>query len=131
MLNAPIMKFIHSVCIGGVGSILLTMFCSMVVSGERLLGLIPWIIGFNGLVTGYSLIEKTKGKISAKYLWLAATGLFLVLPVYFVINYTTLVVFEIQQAQLLKLLIVGIAGAICGGWLSSKYLQIKDSEKDN
>lgn len=131
MLNTPIIKLIQSVGIGGIGAILLLLFGAMVVPGERLLGLMPIIVGFNGLVTGYSLIDKTKGQISSKYLWLAAAGLFFVLPIYFVINTTALVVFEIQPSQLVKLLIIGVAGSTAGGWLSNRYLQIKASKKDN
>jgi len=131
MLNTPIIKFIHSIGIGAIGAILLLLFGTMIVPGERLLGLLPIIVGFNGLVTGYSLIDKTKGQIRAKYLWLAAAGLLFVLPIYFVVNTTTLVVFEVQPSQLVKLLIIGVAGVTAGGWLSNRYLQIKASKKDN
>ncbi len=131
MLNTPIMKSIHSIGIGVIGAIVLVLFGSMVVPAERSLGLLPWIIGFNGLVTGYSLIDKTMGQISYKYLWLAAAGLLMVLLIYFAVNNTTLVVFEIQPSQLVRLLIIGVAGVIAGGWLSGRYQQIKASEKDN
>lgn len=127
--NSVATKFVHSVCIGIVGSVLLLFFGSLVVQGDGLAVLLPWIIGFNGLVTGYSLINKTNGTLSTKYIWLAAAGLLMAVPLYFIINLAPVFPFYISANSFFLSLFIAVISTLAGGWVAVKNQNHKASEK--
>ncbi len=55
---------LKSVFAGVGGSLVLTFFFSTFLSIEKILSLMPVILGFNGLVLGYGLVESLRSRIS-------------------------------------------------------------------
>jgi len=53
-------SILKSTLIGFGGSIIVAIFLTKIVSLEMMLGVMPWIIGFNGLLIGYRLVESTR-----------------------------------------------------------------------
>ena len=51
-------RLISSILDGVVGSIILLLFCSLLVAEQNLLQLLPWILAFNTAVSGYSFVKK-------------------------------------------------------------------------
>ena len=52
-------QVICSLCIGLVGALLLSVFLTGLLPMGSIKGWLPWILGFNALLTGYSLLERT------------------------------------------------------------------------
>ena len=65
----------YGVFIGVVGTVILVLFLSGIMSLDTLLAVIPWIVGFNAAVGGYTLVERLTGRLSRERLWGAAAGL--------------------------------------------------------
>jgi hypothetical protein len=58
------LSVLKSVLVGLGGSLILTFFFSTFLAIEKILSLMPIILGFNGLVLGYGLVESLRARIS-------------------------------------------------------------------
>ena len=86
----PIGIFLHTALLGTIGIIILVAFLAMALSPTALKYLLPAIIGFNGAIAGYNIIDKggnhypwKKTCLTAMAAILASTGclaLFLLYP---------------------------------------------------
>lgn len=128
MMNLTFIKFIYSVCIGTGGILILTLFGSLVFPDEQLFMLLPWIVGLNALITGYSLLEKMEGKLGLALFQLVGASVLIILPFPFIINQSTYFLFNISTVFLLLLLVISSLATFSGGWLAVQYQSLKASQ---
>ena len=55
---------VYAVSIGVGGCLVLIIFLSGFMGMSGIHAAIPWIVGFNAALTGFNLVEKTKGRIT-------------------------------------------------------------------
>ena len=55
-----------AVLIGVCGTILVIMFLATILPLSKAVNFIPWLIGFNTAMTGYSLVEKMRAALTEK-----------------------------------------------------------------
>ena len=65
-------KTAYWVMVGSLGSLLLVVFFTTMMSYGTIEKLLPWVIGFNAALTGYNLITRTNN--SLKYARISAVG---------------------------------------------------------
>ncbi len=82
------LSVLRSVFIGLGGSLVLTLFFSTFLSIEKILFLMPAILGFNGLALGYRLVETLNPRISKVNLFSFVMGLGLGSAVFVGVNLT-------------------------------------------
>ena len=116
-----------AVLIGVCGTILVTMFLATFLPISKVVNFIPWLIGFNTAMTGFSLIEKTRDCIVHKHLWAVFSGL---VNVVLTCGILTIFSFHFLAENLLgfkMILFLFIIGAVCselGARLAVKYLKL-------
>ncbi len=116
-----------AVLIGVCGTILVTMFLATFLPIFKVVNLIPWLIGFNTAMTGFSLVEKTRDRIAHKHLWAVFAGL---VNVVLTCGILTIASSHFLAENLLGLrmaLFLFIIGAVCSGLgarLAVKYLKL-------
>ena len=81
-----LLKFIYSMFIGVIGSILLVIFFAGVMPMGTIEKLLPFIIGFNAALTGFNLMTRTKDSLKYKRLWSLISGIILVVGVTMILN---------------------------------------------
>jgi len=122
-------EWVYSICIGLFGSVLLLMFATFFLTDKGVLALLPWAIGFNGLLTGHALVNKTENRFSRRKTWLAGGGLFMALPLFFIVNLMPFFPFYISERSFVLYLPVAILCSLSGGWIASKTIRAKNLEK--
>ncbi len=116
-----------AVLIGVCGTILGTMFLATFLPISKVVSIIPWMIGFNTAMTGFSLIEKTRDRIVHKHLSAIFAGL---VNVILTCGILTIFSFHFLGENLLgsrMILFLLIIGAVCsqlGARLAFKYLKL-------
>ena len=121
-------KFISSILVGIVGSLILLFFLSFLMFEETLLKIMPLILGFNAAMAGYSLIDKTEDRLSCRSICVLSAGLLVLLPVCLLFNqFSRFATITLSQGM-----IYGLICCVCsssGGWLAmkSRYLKQKNN----
>ncbi len=117
--------FAYSILAGVLGALILITFLDGVLAFESLMKLIPWILGFNTTLTGYSLIDKTREQLSYKRLYAMGSGGLVVILVCLLLtlafDFGTLVTIP----QLVMYGIIGVVFSGFGAWLATKYHHLK------
>jgi len=117
--------FAYSILAGVFGALILIIFLDGVLAFEPLMKLIPWILGFNAALTGYSLIDKTRERLPYKRLYAMGSGGLVVILVCLLLtlafDYGTLVTIP----QLVMYGVIGVVSSGFGAWLSTKYHHLK------
>lgn len=121
-------KIVTSILIGVFGTILVTLFLTTFIPIYHVVKYIPWIIAFNNLITGYSLLDKTRNLLKYKHISavcagvsnvIITSGILVLLSLYFVGEY----LFTLQDYILFF-----IFGGICselGAILAIKYFKLE------
>jgi hypothetical protein len=81
-----LVNFVHAVFIGVFGAVLLVMFFVGVMSIGAIEKLLPFIIGFNAVLTGYNLVSRTKNRFKHKRIWGLISGIVIVVIAVLVLN---------------------------------------------
>ncbi len=68
-------KIVYSILAGVFGTILLALFLTTFMPVYSVLKFIPWIIAFNTLLTGYSLLDKTRNLLKYKHISAVCAGI--------------------------------------------------------
>lgn len=117
-------RVVHSILAGIAGAMILILFFSGLMAADAVSLLLPWIIGFNGAMAGFMLVDKTRGRLSHRHVFTTGSGLLLVIGVFILTNLffqyswgTAL----IAQTDLLILVPVGVVLSGLGGSLAVKY----------
>ncbi len=117
-------RFAYSVLAGIVGTVILVLFFSGLMGLDAISLLLPWIVGFNGAMTGFMLVDKTKGRLSHRRAFSIGSGLLLVMGVYILTNLLFQYSWGVGLIGMTDLLILVPIGALLsglGGSLAVKY----------
>ena len=113
-----------AVLIGVGGTILVVMLLAAIMPLSKAVNFIPWLIGFNCAMTGYSLAEKTRASLKYRHLPAIGAGISNVLITVAVLTGLSVYTFGISLFNPMDLAIFLVIGAACsmfGAWLADKY----------
>ena len=113
-------RLISSILDGVVGSIILLLFCSLLVAEQNLLQLLPWILAFNTAVSGYSFVKKCEQHQSFILIYGLCTGLLVVLLVCLFFNFFFWHTGIISVYRGAVFMVIGLIASGCGSWLAKK-----------
>ncbi len=118
---------IKSVFIGLGGSLVLTLFFSTFLSIEKILFLMPVILGFNGMALGYRLVETLNSRISKVNLFSFVMGLGQGSAVFVAVNLTGTFIkigFTLTGYDLLVYIFVSGITSYLGARLAVRYFNL-------
>jgi len=121
------LSVIKSVCIGLGGSLVLTLFFSTFLSIEKILFLMPAILGFNGLALGYRLVETLKSRSLNYNLFSFVMGLGEGSAVFVAVNLTGTFIaegFTLTGYDLLVYILVSGITSYLGARLAVRYFNL-------
>jgi hypothetical protein len=113
-----------AVLIGVCGTILVIMFLATILPLTKAVKFIPWLIGFNTAMTGYSLVEKTRASLKHRHMASIGAGISNVLitaGVLIGLSVYTIGINLFSPMDLTIFLVIGAAGSEFGAWLAAKY----------
>jgi hypothetical protein len=116
-----------AVLIGVCGTILVIMLLATILPLSKAVNFIPWLIGFNTAMTGYSLVEKTRGSLKYRHIASIGAGISNVLITAGILIALSAYTLGANLFGLVDLLIFFIIGAVCsefGAWLAVKYFKL-------
>jgi hypothetical protein len=125
--NHGIGQLVYSILAGVFGTLVLAVFLGGIFSMGALLKILPWIIGFNTLLTGYTLIDRTRERFARKRLWALGAGICNVALAFVLLNALSAYVlggFILDGSDLLRFLIVGAVCSFLGAALGVKYFNL-------
>jgi len=113
-----------AVLIGVCGTILAIMFLTTILPLTTVVNFIPWLIGFNTAMTGYSLVEKMRASLKYRHMASIGAGISNVLITAGVLIGLSVYNFGSNLFSPLDLIIFLVIGVTCsefGAWLAAKY----------
>jgi hypothetical protein len=78
--------FFSATLIGIFGAVLLVIFFAGLLPIGSIKKLLPFIIGFNGALTGYNLISRAKNHLKFQRMWSAVSGIIMAAGVALILN---------------------------------------------
>ena len=127
--NAPLLgKFAYSILAGVFGVAVLAMFLAVFIELHRVVPFLPWIIAFNTAMTGYSLIDKTRGTLKYKQVSSISAGILNVIITYFLLSLSSFYFFNENLFSISDFALFMVIGIVCselGALLAIKYFKLK------
>lgn len=126
--GSPAGKAIFAVLSGVIGTLVLAAFCVGIMDIYSVVKYLPWIVGFNTAMTGFSLIEKTKNRIRRKHLAAVGAGIANVIIALGALMLLSNYFAGENLIGVSSALLIVVIGAICsaaGAWLAIKAQQVK------
>jgi|GEM_PF-767291 len=123
-------QIISAVLIGAGGTLLIVMFLATIMPIFKAVNFVPWLIGFNTAMTGYSVVEKTRTSLKHRHLVSIGAGLLNVFITALILIVLSIYTFGANLFGLVDLLIFFIIGAVCSGigsLLAAKYFKLTKS----
>ena len=120
-----------AVLIGVCGTILVIMFLATILPLSKAVNFIPWLIGFNTAVSGYSLVEKMRASLKHRHMASISAGVSNVLITAGVLSGLSVYAIGINLISTVDLMIFLVIGAACsefGAWLGAKYHKLNKKE---
>ncbi len=116
---------IYSILTGVIGASILIIYLSGILAIESLMKWIPWILGFNTAITGYSLIDRTQDRLPNRRMVVVGSGGIVVIIVCLLLTLTSEFGNLVTRSQLVMYGIIGLILSGFGGWVSIKrhYLE--------
>jgi len=121
-------KIAYSIIVGALGSLLLVVFFTTLMSLGTIGKLLPWVIGFNAALTGFNLINKTKNSLKYKRIYAVASGILVAVIAGVLINiifFNLMGGYVIYIKDLIFLIAIGAVFSGLGAILAIKHLNIK------
>ncbi len=125
-------KVAYSICEGVLGTILIFFLSTALFPLSLAVKIVPWAIGFNSAVTGYSLLNRTQDLFSHKFTYALVAGAVKVLITWIVLNIMFLYRTDgciFYGLDLILFLIIGMPFSGLGALLAIKYSKIKKANK--
>ena len=72
--NSARSQFVRSIFVGFFGSALVFVFLTGLLPISGVLKWVPWVLGFNAVLTGYTLVDRTRNTLRQKKLAAFAAG---------------------------------------------------------
>lgn len=121
-------KIAYSIIVGVLGSLLLVVFFTTLMSYGTIEKLLPWVIGFNAALTGYNLINRTNNCLKHERISAVGSGILMVIITVVLINiifFNLMGSYLIYVRDLIFLIAIGAVFSGLGAILAIKYLNIK------
>lgn len=124
----PFKKIAYSIIVGVLGSLLLVVFFTTLMSYGTIERLLPWVIGFNAALTGYNMIKRTNNRINYKRISAVGSGILMVIITVVLIN---IIFFDLMGGyliyinELIFLIAIGAVFSGLGAILAVKYINLK------
>ena len=119
-------QIFSAVLIGAGGTLIILMFLATIMPLFKAVHFVPWLIGFNTAMTGYSVVEKTRTSLKNRYMVSIGAGLLTVFITALILIVLSIYTFGANLFGLVDLLIFFIIGTVCswiGAWLAVKYFK--------
>ena len=119
-------QIISAILIGAGGTLIILMFLATIMPLFKAVNFVPWLIGFNTAMTGYSVVEKTRTSLKNRHVLSIGAGLLNVFITALMLILLSIYTFGVNLFGLVDLLIFFIIGAVCswiGAWLAVKYFK--------
>ena len=120
-------QIISAILIGAGGTLIILMFLTTILPLSKAFNFIPWLIGFNTAMTGYSLVEKTRDSLKYRHIVSIGAGILNALIIAGILIALSVYTLGANLFGLVDLLIFFIIGAVCsefGAWLAVKYFKL-------
>ncbi len=118
---------LKSIAAGVGGALVLTFFCTTFMTVDKVLFLVPFLVGLNGLFSGYRMVERLRGRAERFRFFTFATGLLEGGLIFFALNFLggrlETVFFLTGLDLLLYILISGITSYL-GALLAIRYFNL-------
>ena len=121
-------KIAYSIIVGVLGSLLLVVFFTTLMSYGTIAKLLPWVIGFNAALTGYNLINRTNNCLKYERISAIGSGIMMVIITVVLINiifFNLMGGYLIYIKDLIFLIAIGAVFSGLGAILAIKHLNIK------
>ena len=108
-------KIAYSIIVGLLGSLLLVVFFTTLMSYDTIEKLLPWIIGFNAALTGYNLIKRTNNHLNYELISAVGSSILMVIITVVLIN---IIFFNLMGFYLIyinELIFLTAIGAVLSG----------------
>lgn len=118
----------YSMLAGLFGSLLLVLFLTGLMPLSATTRYLPWILGFNACVAGYTLLDRTRDKLHYKKVAGMGVGFLVAVLACTALNLLTVKMAGINLigwAEMLLFIIIATVFGGLGAWLSVKYSTIK------
>jgi hypothetical protein len=123
-------KIAYSIIVGVLGSLLLVLFFTTLMSYGTIEKVLSWVIGFNAVLTGYNLITRTNNCLKYERMFAVGSGILMVIITVVLINVIFLNLmggYLIYINELIFLIGIGAVFSGLGAILAIKHLKIKMS----
>jgi len=122
-------KIASSILVGILGTIILVLFLATFLRVFEVIKFIPWIIAFNTLITGYSLLDKTRSQLKYKQLSSIGAGILNVVFTYVILSIMSVHLlgeYLLSTWDFIGFLIIGVVCSELGALLAVKYFNLKN-----
>jgi hypothetical protein len=124
-------KIAYSIIVGVLGSLLLIVFFTTLMSYGTIEKLLPWIIGFNAALTGYNLINRTNNRLKYERIFAVGSGILMVIITVLLINiiyFNLMGFYPIYINELIFLITIGAVLSGLGAILANNFIKLKGGE---
>ena len=114
--------------VGSLGSLLLVVFFTTVMSYGTIEKLLPWVISFNAALTGYNLINRTNNSLKYGRISAVGGGIFMVIISVVLINiifFHFMGVYLIYFTELILFIAIGAFSSGLGAILAIKHINLR------
>ena len=121
-------KTAYFIMVGSLGSLILVVFFTTVMSYGTIEKLLPWVIGFNAALTGYNLINRTNNSLRYERISAVGGGIFMVIISVVLINiifFHFMGVNFIYFTELILLIAIGAFFSGLGAILAIKHINLR------
>ena len=121
-------KIAYSIFVGVFGTIILVLFLATFLHTFKVVKFIPWIIALNTIITGYSLLDKTRDQLKYKQLFSISAGILNVIFTYVILSIISvnfLGEYLLSSWDLIVFLIIGFICSELGALLAIRYFKLK------
>jgi len=121
-------KIAYSIIVGILGSLLLVVFFTTLMSYGTIEKLLPWVIGFNAALTGYNLINRTNNRLKHKRISAVGSGILMVIITVVLINiifFNLMGFYPIYINELIFFITIGAVLSGLGAILANNFIKLK------
>jgi hypothetical protein len=129
-ISDQVKGMVYSIVIGAVGALVVVGFFTGLMSLEAIQKCMPYIIGFNAMLTGFNMIVKADNNLPYKRIYAVASGVVMVVIASVMLNMVMrrfIGGYVVYFADVMWLMAIGGVLSGLGATLAIKYLDINQS----
>ena len=121
-------KIAYSIMVGSLGSLLVVVFFTTLMSYGTIEKLLSWVIGFNAALTGYNLMIRTNNRLKYGRIFAVGSGILMVVITVVLINiifFNLMGFYPIYMNELIFLIAIGAVLSGLGAILANHFIKLK------